>query len=168
MSIGTLYNHFPTRDALIDAALHDRVAASVDSAEQALRQADPWTGLVNHLLLLAEWQAEDRGFTDICVRSLPDHSPIEQTKARGRELIRELVTRAQTSGALRPDVDLTDIGLLLWSVVRATDPIRKSAPDAWRRHVSVLLDGLRTEAAHPLPGNPIDPQQVHEAMALSR
>lgn len=168
VSIGTLYNHFPTRDALIESALHDRVAESVESAERALREPDPWTGLVNHLLLLADWQAGDRGFTDICVRSLTDDSPIERTKARGQELFRALVTRAQDSGALRPDVDLTDIGLLLWSVVRATEPIRASAPEAWRRHVAVLLDGLRTGAAHPLPGKPIDPKQVHEAMALSR
>ncbi|MFJ4652016.1 hypothetical protein ACIP5Y_12170 [Nocardia sp. NPDC088792] len=60
----------------------------------------------------------------------------------------------------------TDIGLLLWSVVRATEPIRATAPGVWRRHLAILLDGLRTEAAHPLPGAPLDPAQVRAAMTL--
>src|SRR5437660_2358 len=80
VSIGTLYNHFPTRDTLIGAALHERIADSVHHAEKALQADDPWAGLANHLILIAEWQAGDRGFTDICVRSLPADSPIEQTK----------------------------------------------------------------------------------------
>ncbi|GAB4588241.1 TetR/AcrR family transcriptional regulator [Nocardia sp. IFM 10818] len=168
VSIGTLYNHFPTRDALIDAALHDLVAESVTRAEAGLREPDPWAGLVTHLLWLAESQAGDRGFTDICVRSLPDGSPIEQTKARGHDLFHRLVRRAQDSGALRADVDVTDIGLLLWSGVRATEGIRIAAPDAWRRHLAILLDGLRSAAAHPLPGAPLDPDQVRVAMALSQ
>ncbi|WP_067687560.1 TetR/AcrR family transcriptional regulator [Nocardia jejuensis] len=167
VSIGTLYNHFPTRDALIGTALHDRVAESVRHAETALSNPDPWTGLVDQLTLMAEWQAADRGFTDICVYSLPADSPIEQTKARGHLLTHELVTRAQSSGALRPDVDLTDIGLLLWSAVRATERIHETAPDAWRRHVAILLDGLRTAAARPLPGAPLDPELVRDAMSLS-
>ncbi|WP_067535344.1 TetR/AcrR family transcriptional regulator [Nocardia crassostreae] len=167
-SIGTLYNHFPTRDALIDAALHERVAESVERAEAALRAPDPWTGLVEHLLWLAESQAGDRGFTDICVCSLPADSPIEQTKARGHILFQQLVRRAQDSGALRADVDTTDIGLLLWSGVRATEGIRAAAPEAWRRHLAIFLDGLRSGAAHPLPGAPLDPEQVRTAMALSQ
>ncbi|MFI6870447.1 hypothetical protein [Nocardia sp. NPDC050406] len=122
---------------------------------------------MEHLLLLAETQARDRGFTDLCVRSLAADSPIEQTKARGQQLFRQLVGRAQESGALRADVDVTDIGLLLWSVVRGTEEIREAAPEAWRRHVAVLLDGLRADAAHPLPGGPIDPELVRTAMRLS-
>lgn len=166
VSIGTLYNHFPTREALIGEALLEMVERSVRSAEAALSAADPWTGLVDHLTALSQWQAHDRGFTDICVRSLPPDSPLEIAKARGHTLFRELIALAQESGALRGDVDVTDIGLLLWSAVRATDGVRELAPDAWRRHVAVLLDGLRREAAHPLPGVPLDHEILSEAMRL--
>ncbi len=164
VSIGTLYNHFPTREALIGEALLERVEESVRSAEAALRNPDPWTGLVEHLTMLAESQSRDRGFTDICVRSLPPESLIEVTKLRGHTLFRELIARVQESGALRSDVDVADVGLLLWAVVRATEGVRAQAPDAWRRHLGVLLDGLRADAAHALPGTPIDREILSAAV----
>ncbi|MCX4095279.1 TetR/AcrR family transcriptional regulator [Nocardia sp. alder85J] len=168
VSIGTLYNHFPTRDELIDETQLERVEESVRSAEVALAAADPWTGLVQHLITMAELQATDRGFTDVCVRPLPAGSRIEQAKRRGQVLFHELIARVQAAGALRPDVDVTDIGLMLWSVVRATDGVRHRAPEAWRRHVAILLDGLRTEAAHPLPGAPLEHDILRAAMESDR
>jgi DNA-binding transcriptional MocR family regulator len=41
---------------------------------------------------------------------------------------------------------------------------KDTAPDAWRRGVAFMLDGLRTEAAHPLPTAPLIPQQLYEVM----
>ncbi|QOV40501.1 hypothetical protein IM697_20110 [Streptomyces ferrugineus] len=37
-------------------------------------------------------------------------------------------------------------------------------PDAWRRGIAFILDGLRTEAAHPLPTAPLTSQQLYEVM----
>ena len=63
-------------------------------------------------------------------------------------------------------VEVTDIGLLLWSVVRATEGVREQAPEAWRRHLGVLLDGLHATAAHPLPGPPLGHETLRTAMRL--
>ncbi|MCM6776499.1 TetR/AcrR family transcriptional regulator [Nocardia sp. CDC159] len=168
VSIGTLYNHFPSREELIEETFLELAEESVRSAEAALTSADPWDGLVGHLIRMAEMQAADRGFTDLCVRSLPADSPVEQVKARGGELFHRLITRVQDSGELRPDIDITDIGLLLWSIVRASEDIRAQAPHVWRRHLAILLDGLRAEAAHPLPEPPLDRQLLRTALALGR
>lgn len=166
VSIGTLYNHFPTREALIEEIFLELAQASVRSAEAALAAEDPWQGFVEHLLTMAELQATDRGFTDLCVRSLPADNPVERVKAQGQRLFHELVARVQAAGELRADVDVTDVGLLLWSTVRATEDIRAQAPRVWRRHVAVLLDGFRSSAAHPLPEPPIEDQLVRTAMTL--
>ena len=166
VSIGTLYNRFPTRVELVDAALADRVLESVRLAERAIADPDPWRGLTTHLTAIAELQAADRGFTDICVYTLPAGSVTERAKHRGNELTIALVERAQRAGVLRPDVDLTDIGLLVWAAVRATEGVRALAPDAWRRHLALVLDGLRADAAHPLPGRPLDPETVRQAMSF--
>jgi hypothetical protein len=63
-------------------------------------------------------------------------------------------------------VTLTDLGLLVWAVVRASDGVRAVAPRVWRRHLALLLDGLRSDAAHPLPGQPLDPERLRQAMAF--
>ncbi|MFI5779396.1 TetR/AcrR family transcriptional regulator [Nocardia sp. NPDC051570] len=167
VSIGTLYNHFPVREALIEETFLGLAEESLRSAEAALGSDAPWDGLVQHLTRMAELQATDRGFTDLCVRSLPAGSPIEAVKSRGQQLFHELIGRVQRSGELRGDIDVTDIGLLLWSIVRATEDIRDRAPRVWRRHLGVLLDGLQAEAAHPLPEPPIDHQLLRTAMTSS-
>ncbi|SHK58403.1 transcriptional regulator, TetR family [Pseudonocardia thermophila] len=164
--VGTLYHHFGNRTALVDAAIAPRVEAWVERVEEALAHPDPWEGLVEHLTLLAEWQTADRGFTEVCVRTLPADSATERAKARGHACYAELIARAQAAGALRPDVSPADVGLLVWAAVRATEGVRALAPDAWRRHLGVLLDGLRADRATPLPGGALDPATVRAAMTF--
>lgn len=163
--VGTLYHRFGGRAGLFDAALTARVEAANRLAEKALACPDPWRGLVEHLTEIARWQAEDRGFTDVCVHTFAGDLAIERAKARGHELIERLVDRAHRAGVLRDDVGLADIGLLVWAVVRATEGIRAVEPEAWRRHLGVVLDGLRPESAHRLPGTPLDPERVRAAMS---
>ncbi|MGI5125689.1 TetR/AcrR family transcriptional regulator [Pseudonocardia sp. CA-107938] len=162
--VGTLYHHFGNRATLVDAAVAPQVEASVELTERALANPDPWQGLVDHLTTLAEWQASDRGFTEVCVRTLPADSATERAKARGHTRYLQLIARAHEAGVLRTDVGPADVGLLLWGVVRATEGLREVLPDAWRRHVCVLLDGLRAGSATPLPGAPLDPAMVATAM----
>jgi AcrR family transcriptional regulator len=166
VSIGTLYNRFGTRADLVDAVYTDRVEETVRSAERAAEADDPWQGLVEHLVFIAQVQASDRGFEDVCVYSFPPGSAIEGAKVRGHTAFVALVENAQHAGALRNDISVADLGLLLWSVVRATEGIRSSAPDAWRRHLGVLLDGLRAQAAHPVSGQPLDQDLVRQAMTF--
>ena len=162
--VGTLYHRFGSRAHLIDAVYRDRVDASVQLAEQALACSDSWQGLVEHLTAIAQWQAEDRGFTEVCVYTFPDDLAIAKAKARGHELTEQLVHQAHRAGVLRRDVGLADIGLLTWAIVQATSNIRTLDPDAWRRHLSMFFDALRPEAAHQLPGAPLDPAHVQLAM----
>lgn len=70
VSNGTLYNRFPTRDALIEAVFIDRLEALVALAEQTAAQPDPWTGFVSYLTGMCELQAGDCGFNDIAARGL--------------------------------------------------------------------------------------------------
>jgi AcrR family transcriptional regulator len=168
VSIGTLYNRFPTRAELIDAALLGIVEESIRRAEEALGDPDPWHGLVEHLTAIGALQARHRGFTDICATSLPAETAVEQAKARGHELFVAVLDRAKAAGVLRPDVDVSDVGLLVWAAVEATKELRAAAPDVWRRHLAIVLDGLRAGAATPLPGKPLSSAAVRAAMESGR
>ena len=164
VAIGTLYRHFPTRMHLIEAVFTEKAAAWVAAAEQALAIPDPWDGFAHYLERLCELQADDRGFNDVASMRLSAAHGLEETKDRAYRLSLRIVARARRSGALRPDASAEDIALVLWACSRITEATQSVAPQAWRRHLGLMLDAFRAENAHPLPVPPLRPHQVHAAM----
>jgi AcrR family transcriptional regulator len=165
VGIATLYRRFPSRAALLDAVLTDNLQAHIDAAEQALASDDPWDGFAFYLEQSCRLQATDRGLNDVMGMRFPRATAVEAAKARLFELLGQVVDRAQQSGQLRADLTLEDLAFLNWANTRILPAVRAAgAPDAWRRPLALLLDGLRAERAHPLPHPPLSPQQVHRAM----
>lgn len=164
VSIGTLYNRFPTRGTLVDAALAEKVAGMVAQAEAAATMVDPWEGFAWFLARCCETQAADRGYNELCVRILPDTPELDRLKARGHELVVTILGRAQRSGQLRADFHEGDFAFVLWSTTTIIDATAATAPEAWRRHLAFLLDGFRAPAAHPLPSPPLSQDEVSAAM----
>jgi AcrR family transcriptional regulator len=164
VSIGTLYNRFPTRGTLVEAALADKVAGMVALAETAATMADPWEGFAWFLARCCETQAADRGYNELCVRVLPDTPEVDRLKAQGHELVQVIIDRARRAGQLRADFHDGDFAFVLWSTTTIIEATASTSPDAWRRHLAFLLDGLRAAAAHPLPGPPLSQDQVADAM----
>ncbi|GAA3845625.1 TetR/AcrR family transcriptional regulator [Saccharothrix violaceirubra] len=156
VSIGTLYNRFPQRADLVDAVFADRVETVERIAEHALTMPDPWEGFVHFLERICELQAADRGFNDLASRRPPGD---------GLELMTRIVDRAKDSGALRADFTLGDVAFLTWSTARTVEVVGAVRPDLWRRHLGIMLDGLRASAAHPLAEPPISPEHLGQAMA---
>ncbi|GAA1645481.1 hypothetical protein GCM10009733_048250 [Nonomuraea maheshkhaliensis] len=62
-----------------------------------------------------------------------------------------LTARARQAGEVRDDVTGADIVLLINAVTQGTAPVSDTAPGLWRRYLSMIFDGLRPEAARPLP-----------------
>ena len=52
---------------------------------------------------------------------------------------RQLLARAQTAGSVRPDLVYEDVAMLLWSIRGVVETTAAVAPDAWRRHLDLLL-----------------------------
>jgi hypothetical protein len=95
--------------------------------------------------------------------TFPTAREVEAQCAHTLKRLTELIRRAQAQGDLRADFVPEDVVLLLFAnagVVRAT---RDAAPDAWRRFVGLILDGLRADRARPLPAPPT-PAQTYRAM----
>jgi AcrR family transcriptional regulator len=165
VGIATLYRHFPNRAALLDAVLTDNLQAHIDAAEQALATDDPWDGFASYLEQSCRLQAADRGLNDVMGMRFPRATATEAAKARLFELVGQVVDRAQQSGQLRADLTLEDLAFLTWANARILPAVRAAgAPNAWQRHLALLLDGFRADRAHPLPQPPLSPRQVHRAM----
>jgi hypothetical protein len=65
---------------------------------------------------------------------------------------------------VRPDITLADIVNLIWSNGRMIDATRTTAPNAWRRHLYLMLDAYRAQGAHPIPVPPMTEKQLYDAM----
>jgi AcrR family transcriptional regulator len=163
VAIGTLYNRFPSRGELADAALGPLAERAVELAEKAARAEDPWQGFTSFVEDTCELFAEDRGYADVYRSGIPGMPVIAAARERLSELKAAIMARAKDAGVLRGDVEPTDVVLIIWGMVSTVDATRDIAPDAWRRHLALLLDGLRPGAAHPLPAPPLTPSQLRNA-----
>lgn len=154
VGVGTLYRRFPTKEALIDAVVDRRADEIAGLVAEAEAEDDPWEGFVLLLGGLLERHARDRGFKALVA---------DRMAATGRPSLRErlrpqlvrILTRAQDAGALRDDITVEDLTVQVWGAGRAVEITGDIAPDYWRRHLAILLDGLRAPRATPLPGPPL-------------
>jgi AcrR family transcriptional regulator len=165
---GTLYRHFPTREALVEAIFAERVGEFLALAEAGLAEPDAWAGLVGFLEATLELQRSDRVLKEIFLRYPPGEGRLAETRAQMRAQFEGLIGRARDQGALRSDFTVADLALLLWSFAPVIDATADTAPEAWRRHLHLLLDGLRAEAATPQTQPPLDDAQLSESMRCLR
>jgi AcrR family transcriptional regulator len=151
VGVGTVYRHFPTKDALLNA-LSDELFAVVAAHVRTLMDTDdPWKAFLEAMWFGGQKTAGDRAFTEIMAAS----SDFPRTCPGKEDLILsvgELMERAKAQGRMRTDVTIEDVPLLMCGVGSASG-MPHSSPEAWRRHLAIVLDGMRAEAASgPLPG----------------
>jgi AcrR family transcriptional regulator len=145
VGMGTLYRRFPTKDALIDALVHDVLDATIRMATDAAAASDG-TGLERFLEASCAFQAQHPG----CLPRLwnTDHDMVRTA----RRLISALLTDAKTHGRVRDEITSTDITMIMFSVRGILAATRPHAPDAWQRHLDLLIAGMRPASknlAHP-------------------
>ncbi|MGP4104887.1 TetR/AcrR family transcriptional regulator [Nonomuraea sp. KM90] len=148
VSIGTLYNHFPTREALLAAILPQRLAALDEISAAALADPDPWNGFAGFLEGLFALQAEDHSLNDALVQSFSLSTDVSQACHGGFQQAERIIERAQASGRLRADFGSQDLVTLVWAMSQVIRESMETAPETWRRCLAFFVDGLRAEAAH--------------------
>lgn len=142
VSIGTLYNHFPNRGALLDAVLPDWVAELDRLAEAALADPSPWHGFAGFLDALILIQARNRSVNEAIART--PVGPVDVVAECGRTggVIESVVRHARDSGVLRPDFGSGDVATVVGAMSKVI--AMSNGDDAvWRRHLGFVLDGLR-------------------------
>jgi AcrR family transcriptional regulator len=154
VGVGTVYRHFPTKEALIEALAIDRFEKILSVGNEALLNPDPWEALTGALWAGAELTASDRSFTEIVGELAGPMALPEQLQREMNETYGELMRRAQESGDLRADLVLDDIPMFMCGIGLATRKTH-ACPDAWKRHISIVIDGLRaSSASSELPSAP--------------
>ena len=163
VGMGTLYRHFPTKEELVDAVLEEAFDAYVELAEGALEEKDRWTAFATFLEQALELHAANRGLMDVVVTSERGRDRAQAVRLRIAPLVAKLVERAQAEGTLREDLAAEDVPVVFWACARVIQATADVAPDLWRRHLALYLDGLRAATATPLPVPPLTAAQLARA-----
>ncbi|MFL5997006.1 MAG: TetR/AcrR family transcriptional regulator [Streptomyces sp.] len=151
----TLYRHFPSRAALVDAVFRDPLAGTMAAGEQARAATDPWEGLVGYVEAVFAVLATDRGTNDLMTTHLEGVESLQAVHAHNRATMELLLRRGRDDGSVRADVTTEDVLFALAALGRAVPSLATAVgPEAWRRPLALLLDGLRaspTVASLPSP-----------------
>ena len=141
VGIGTLYRHFPTREALIDAAYRNELARLCDSAGDLSRDAPPDQALRAWMDRFADYMTTKRGMGD-ALRALiaSGGDPFSESRDRLTAAVSTLLQAGVAAGTLRPDVSPDDVLVGLSGITLAIDPERR---DQAGRLLDWLIDGLR-------------------------
>jgi AcrR family transcriptional regulator len=145
VGIGTLYRHFPTRDALLEALMAERFEASRARAEELLHEPDPVRAVTAWLREFVQSSTTYRGLPASVAAVLNDPTSHLYASCHAmRAAAEQLLVRAQESGAIRTDVPPADVFLMAsavgWAGEQVTDPVRTE------RLLDLLVDGLRAPA----------------------
>jgi AcrR family transcriptional regulator len=147
VGIGTLYRHFPNRMALLEAVYLDRVETLCARAEDLRRSQPPGQALATWMRALAAHNITYRGLKGLLLTAKQDeNSPLRSCRGLLTSAAGGLLERAQAAGAVRPDVEPTELLRLVHAVVVASEVAPDQAAQV-ERLLTVMLDGL----AHSAP-----------------
>jgi AcrR family transcriptional regulator len=165
---GTLYRHFPNREALVNAIFEDRVGELITVLQAALEVDDALLGLQQLLEQTIAMQRDDRVLKELAMRYPPSEGRFADVQARIEQMTEELLARAHDQGSLRRDFTRADLTILFWSLRPILDATEGVAPEAWRRHLGFVLQGLGPHSARAMSTPPLADDELAAAMQRLR
>ncbi len=142
LGVGTLYRHFPTKEALFEAIVVGRMEQLVTEAREGANAVDPGLAFFGFLTRMVEESAAKKDFLTALAGTGFDLERIAAIKQRMKRAVAVLVDRAQAAGALRTDVSAGDVLTLVMGTVGAADRHGAGAAER-RRLLRIIFDGLR-------------------------
>lgn len=142
VGIATLYRHFPTREALVDAVYRDQVTRLTEGADELLAELPPPVALRRWMDLFGQWVATKKGMLDTMLAMIESGAlPHATTQSELLTAIGQILDAGRASGELRSDVSAEDVAAVLIGVFTVSPQPAHDARAA--RLLDVLLDGLR-------------------------
>jgi AcrR family transcriptional regulator len=146
VGIGTLYRHFPTREALVEAAYRSELARLCGAVPELLRDRPPDEATRRWMDLFVDYMTTKRGMADALRAVIASgRNPYEQSRGQLIAAITTLLTAAGGAGTLRRDIEPADVLASLGGVsLTAGEPAQREQAG---RLLDLLMDGLRYQAA---------------------
>lgn len=138
VGVGTVYRHFPTKEALVEAIAVARLSSLLGEGQARLKARDAGAAFFDFLALLLSGDGAVRG--DAIRMTRRARPTLTQVAAELRMVTEQLLQRAHKVGAVRPDVGIEEIMALARCV-----GVLGFAEGGLRRKVwQIMIDGLRS------------------------
>src|SRR6476620_772012 len=138
VGIGTLYRHFPTRQALLEAVYVDEVEAMARAAAE-LEVLPPWDALSEWFHQYVGFAATKRALNEALMETDPNSDVLLTCRTAITGAGTALVARAQRAGAVRSDTNFIDIVRMVGAIAM----VPTEDPEQTKRLLELALDGLR-------------------------
>ena len=150
VGVGTVYRHFPAKEALLGELLAQKWRKLRENVEHALaNEPDPWKAFAGALRRNAEVMAGDAAVRGAVMLSgapeVWDHAAADHEELM--KVIEVLVRRGREAGVLREDLEVSDIPPMMAGVCATIDVRGPTGQADWRRHLELVLDGARRRTA---------------------
>jgi AcrR family transcriptional regulator len=137
VGVGTVYRHFPNKDALVNELVRIILDNLNRAAQLALSRGDG-TGLEIFLRALGKSLADHHGYSEKLVGASKAECATQLYLG-----ITQLLGQAQEFGLIGPEVTVADIRVLIWAMRGIVAATGSTAPRAWERHLDIHLAALR-------------------------
>ena len=153
VGVGTVYRHFPTKDALVRAMVADQMETMTAAAPAFLERAehDAWAAFTGFVRACAEHHVRDRALSQV-LSTQPAEAFLDNARESG--LMRaagQLIAHAQNAGVARQDLVATDVGLMMCGLSAVLESFGE---DGGRRYLETMLAGMSNREAPRLPAPP--------------
>jgi AcrR family transcriptional regulator len=142
VGVGTLYRHFPTREALVLGVYSREVELLTTSARELAATLPPAEALREWMRRFVQYAATKRGLIGMLRVMMHDGSEVfDETKRQIRQAADTLLEAAARAGAIRADMTAEDLTRSMGGICMASDP--SAGPECAARLVDLVYDGLR-------------------------
>lgn len=142
VGVGTLYRHFPTREALVEAVYLAELDRLHDGAAELLAEHPPDEALARWMDLFVQYAATKRGLRGALQSVVASGgNPYAQSRAKMVEALATILDAARAAGTVRDDVDAEDVLLAMGSIWNV--PTEPGWEERARRLLGLVMDGLR-------------------------
>jgi AcrR family transcriptional regulator len=144
LGVGTVYRHFPTVHALVEALALETLQRMRTVAAQALAEPDPARALAHFLGSALELQLEEGGLQAVLLSPADETEDVREAKREIFSAFHTVLARARAAGAVRPDLTADQLQHLVCGMEHA---IRLGGPGDRALMLDILLAGIRTSAS---------------------
>jgi len=161
VGISALYRRYASKEELLRHLSLDGLHRYIAAAEAALADGgDPWVAFACFLRRIVD--EDSHSLTLRLAGTFPPTEDLYREAGRAQELNVLLFDRTQAAGAIRPDMGVNDVALLLDQLAAIQVQDEERTRQLRHRYLALLLDGLHAAPSEPLPGPPPSWTEISE------